>query len=464
MTLAPDGYSREVFAVNGQYPGPTIRANWGDTLQITVTNSLQTNGTSIHWHGIRQWHTNQMDGTNGVTECPLAPGQSRTFTFLCTQFGTTWYHSHYSDQYTDGVLGPIIIDGPATANYDVDLGAMPITDWYYQTASQIGSLLEFEQIRAPPAANNVLINGTNVNLNQSGGGNYNIVTITKGKTYRLRLINTGTNDGYKVSLDGHNFTVITADFVPIQPFTTQWLFINIGQRYDVIFHANQNVDSYWFHAVVQKPCGNNLNTNALAIFTYAGSNTSVPTTGAENLPPSTDCNDPNSNLLPYVSFTVPVQTSISASSELPVGLNLVQSGSGQNVVQWTLNLTAMQVDWSDPTLAYVQAGNTSYPTDLNVIDLPDADSWSFWIIQDLPTVAPALPHPMHLHGHDMYILGTGTGNYTNTTALNFQNPPRRDVATLPAGGWMVLAFVTDNPGAWLMHWYVFLLFPPIMTL
>ena len=93
ITLAPDGHTREVLAVNGQYPGPTIRASWGDTMQITVKNNLQYNGTSMHWHGIRQWHSNQMDGTNGVTECPLAPGQSRTYTFLCTQFGTSWYHS-----------------------------------------------------------------------------------------------------------------------------------------------------------------------------------------------------------------------------------------------------------------------------------------------------------------------------------------------------------------------------------
>lgn len=35
--------------VNGQYPGPTIRASWGDTLDITVKNSLQNNGTSIHF-------------------------------------------------------------------------------------------------------------------------------------------------------------------------------------------------------------------------------------------------------------------------------------------------------------------------------------------------------------------------------------------------------------------------------
>ena len=84
------GRQRRIYAVNGQYPGPTVRASWGDTLQITVKNSLTSNGTSMHWHGVRQYKTNHMDGTNGITECPLAPGQSRTYTFLCTQFGTTW--------------------------------------------------------------------------------------------------------------------------------------------------------------------------------------------------------------------------------------------------------------------------------------------------------------------------------------------------------------------------------------
>lgn len=74
--------------INGQYPGPTltagklpallpsevdayIKSDWGDTLVVNVKNELQDNGTSIHFHGIRQLNTMQMDGANGVTECRL---------------------------------------------------------------------------------------------------------------------------------------------------------------------------------------------------------------------------------------------------------------------------------------------------------------------------------------------------------------------------------------------------------
>ena len=54
--------------INGTYPGPLIEADWGDLLNITVINRLSNhNGTSIHWHGIRQLNTVWQDGIAGVT-------------------------------------------------------------------------------------------------------------------------------------------------------------------------------------------------------------------------------------------------------------------------------------------------------------------------------------------------------------------------------------------------------------
>lgn len=56
VTVSPDGVSRSAMAVNGSIPGPTIVADWGDQVRVTVLNNLTTsgNGSSIHWHGIRQ--------------------------------------------------------------------------------------------------------------------------------------------------------------------------------------------------------------------------------------------------------------------------------------------------------------------------------------------------------------------------------------------------------------------------
>ena len=93
-TAAPDGTPRPTLLINNQYMGPTIFADWGDIVEVTVVNKLQNNGTGIHWHGIRQWNNCWADGVPGMTECPIAPGHSKVYRWQATQYGTAWYHSH----------------------------------------------------------------------------------------------------------------------------------------------------------------------------------------------------------------------------------------------------------------------------------------------------------------------------------------------------------------------------------
>lgn len=51
-----------------------IEANWGDWIEVAVTNDLVIEGTSIHWHGFLQTGTPYMDGTPAISQCPIAPG------------------------------------------------------------------------------------------------------------------------------------------------------------------------------------------------------------------------------------------------------------------------------------------------------------------------------------------------------------------------------------------------------
>nr|ALR81978.1 laccase [Scleromitrula shiraiana] len=459
ITLAPDGFSRMVMAINGQYPGPTLVADWGDMLEVTVKNSLQHNGTGIHWHGIRQLNSNTEDGVPGITECPLAPGDTKVYRFQATQFGTSWYHSHYSAQYGDGVVGTLIINGPASSNYDVDLGTYPITDWYYTPVFTLGSLIQHAQA-GPPSGDNGLINGTMVAPAGGSGGKYSTNTLTPGKKYRLRIINTSVDNHFAVSLDNHKLTVITSDFVPIEPYQADWIFVGIGQRYDVIITANQTVGSYWFRAEVQSGCGTNKNNgNIKGIFNYVGAASTTPTSTAT--PYTQRCTD-EKGLIPFWDSFVPRGPLEAHVDILDVAINIGVNTSGP-IVTWGINLTAIDVNWDKPILEYVLEGNNSWPHSENVIELTQSDTWYYWIIQEVAGVSNGqpvsinVPHPIHLHGHDFYVLGTGVGVFNQTTDtpnLDYDNPTRRDVAMLPAGGWLAVAFQTDNPGAWLMHCHI----------
>ena len=252
---------------------------------------------------------------------------------------------------------------------------MPISDLYYQSAWQEAYLASHGG--PPPTANNGVINGTMVNP-AGTAGSYNKVTLIKGKTYRLRLINTSMDNHFKVSLDSHTMKVIEADFVPIKPYSADWIFIGIGQRYDVIITASEKIDNYWFRAEPQAACGANANSgNIKSIFSYKGAASSNPTTTATAYVEG--CAD-ETQLVPYVVKNVPAAEFVYPNAkELVVGgPTFITPGSGTSAsIAWTINGTAINVNWEQPTLEYIYQGNTNYPTDLNLYQLPHDNAVSF---------------------------------------------------------------------------------------
>lgn len=397
-----------------------------------------------------------------MTECPIPPnGGSKVYSFIATQYGTSWYHSHFSAQYGNGVVGTIQINGPASLPYDVDLGVFPITDYYYRTADD---LVELTKNAGPPPSDNVLFNGTNVHPT-TGAGKYANVTLTPGKRHRLRIINTSLENHFMVSLVNHSMTVIAADLVPVNAYTTDSLFLAVGQRYDVTIDASKAIGNYWFNVTLPPngACGTSVVAKPAAIFHYAGAPGGLPTAPG-TVPADTLCYD-TTDLVPVVSRTAdPGAFNPNPNNTIPVHLDL----TGSPLFVWKVNGSSINVDWNKPVLQYVIEGNTSYPPSDNIISVPSNNQWSYWLIENDvgPDAIFSLPHPFHLHGHDFLILGRSPVADPNTQTrykfdpatdlakLKRSNPTRRDVAMLPAKGWLLIAFKTDNPGAWLMHCHI----------
>lgn len=232
-----DGTVRPAFLINGQTPGPLIEVNWGDWVEVTVTNLLPDNATTIHWHGVRQFGTNDQDGVPGVTECAIAPLSVRTYRWLASSYGTGWYHSHALSQYGGGIRGPIIIHGPATANYDYDMGTVMVDEVFSQTIFQMA--WNIARLRGPlPPAVNYMLNGKNKAIDGSAGTPATW-TVAPGKKHLFRIINSSAQASYVIHFDNHLMTVISADFTPIVPYTTSTLYMMPGQRYNVIVEMNQ---------------------------------------------------------------------------------------------------------------------------------------------------------------------------------------------------------------------------------
>ncbi|KAJ5759775.1 Multicopper oxidase type 2 [Penicillium odoratum] len=172
---APDGNVREMVFMNGQFPGPELRLDQGDDVEVTVHNNLPFN-TSIHFHGIEQLDTPWSDGVPGVTQKPIEPGRNWTYRWKATQYGTYWYHSHGRAELMDGLYGPIWINpAPETPNPfhlissdPADIEAMHraeknpqlimLSDWDHLTFEQYQKVQEDSHM-AVFCMDSVLING-----------------------------------------------------------------------------------------------------------------------------------------------------------------------------------------------------------------------------------------------------------------------------------------------------------------
>ncbi|ENH73807.1 Laccase-2 [Fusarium oxysporum f. sp. cubense race 1] len=421
ITFAPDGVPRFAQAINGTIPGPTIFADWGDNVVVHMTSNLKTssNGSSFHFHGTHQNYTNPHDGVVAITQCPVAPGFSVTYRWRATQYGTSWYHSHFGLQTYDGVYGGLIIRGPTSANYEEDVGTIMLSDWSHKTVNQ---LLHDVQREGPALMDNVLINGTNVygnDTDKNQTGERFRLDFEEGKTYRLRLINTGIDTLYKFSIDHHTLKVIAVDFVSVEPYETDHISLAIGERMDILVTANQasRASSFWLRAIPQLDCTRNVNPqNALGIVSYASNSTTPTTKGRKH---EDHCQDE-----PYESI-------------VPVVPRNVKSYSTPTAA---LNSTTMIAEWGEPSLLKLN-NSASFTKSNAVIRVPKRDVWVYLAIETEEDIS----HPIHLHGFDFQILDQGPGPYNPNVTLNTENPPRRDTALLPAKGHLVIAFLTDNP-------------------
>jgi len=127
----------------------------------------------------------------------------------------------------------MIIHGPHSAEYDVDAGAIMLGDWSHATVDSMYDAAQAFPSGGPRLLDNGLINGMNTWTLADGttvGKRFELPTeFEQGKKYLLRVTNVAMQSTYKFYLDGHKFTVISNDFVPIVPYETDVLDINIGK-------------------------------------------------------------------------------------------------------------------------------------------------------------------------------------------------------------------------------------------
>ncbi|KAI8711484.1 hypothetical protein NCS52_01412000 [Fusarium sp. LHS14.1] len=270
----------------------------------------------------------------------------------------------------------------------------------------------------------------------------------------LNLVNSGAVSILRVSLDEHSMFVYAADGLYTRIQEVNVLQMELGQRYSVMIKLNQSPGDYRLRFATFPSGDMQQVLEGQAIVFYKSDDSAVTNDMDNPAEPWMYINgsakadaallDPSA-LSPFDNDTAP------PSGESHKSLSFAVSQT--DFVTWVID----RAPFMEPDIPIIYGGNSSGWDANTTIHLP-INSTIDIIMRISSKSMDTMGHPIHLHGHKFWLLGFGVGDflYTDVTdapkdLINLEDPPYRDTIGLPSQGWIALRYVTDNPGAWMLH-------------
>ncbi len=212
----------EAWAYNGQVPGPQIKVDIGDNVQVELTN-LTPMGTDIHFHGI---HTpNGQDGVSPYTQDPISTGETFTYEFLAEDPAIGMYHAHLHSQ-TSVINGMFAV---------FQIGDTPLP--YGETVSGV----TIPEDLVPAFDKPMVLNdaGTiGLSLNGKSFPATEPIVIDEGEWGVIHYYNEGLT-AHPMHLHQFPQLVFAKDGIPLDyPYWADTINVAPGERYSVLFHAD----------------------------------------------------------------------------------------------------------------------------------------------------------------------------------------------------------------------------------
>ncbi len=350
--LIPFGNSKRwAMTYNGTFPGPTLRAKPGDTLEITLVNKL-SNPTNLHTHGL---HTSPV-GNGDNPFLMINPGTSYSYSIkipLSQKSGTFWYHPHHhglsAGQVASGLAGALIVEDA--------IDALPL----------IKNSLERIIVLADPRIGNTseVVTTTQMDRMHGRSGPNTLVNGLLRPSFkslstqpeRWRVVNTCVSQYQTLSLAGAKMVQISSDSSRLpRPVPVESITLAPGQRTEFFISAPR-AGTYQLQNSSQ----------ALAKILFA-----LPTIN----PPSTD-------LLPFRKIT-----KVNSYRKIRVeGSGMGMMGSSSHSLAFTFDGKAFDPGRIDQV---VKAGMTEE-----------------WVIKNFSS----MDHPFHLHAWPFQVADDGYGNF-----------------------------------------------------
>jgi FtsP/CotA-like multicopper oxidase with cupredoxin domain len=400
---------------DGRMPGPLLRYKKGDEIKLRLENKL-AEPVTFCCDGMRL--PNAMAGVGGLTQAPIAQGQSFAYQFTPPDSGLYWYRScvppRFESQIDRGLFGPLIVDEAEPPLVDHDI-ALVIADWGLDADAQIDEAKDAPQL--DPGADNghyVVTVGSDPAPMQRD--------VVPGARLRLRLLSVIQSQLIFVSFIGLKPMVLAIDGQPCEAFAPlrQTLPIGPGACFDVICDAP---DHAGMHAAI------------------------VWRTGARNDRPLVFFNTSGARRL-----KLPPMASLPANPLLPSGIKLQAARRADLIIETmpdksTDKPSILPPGRHGPLLLNGKPAQEFPPTPLFSIKRGSPVTLGF-------INRTAILMQVHVHGHAMRLLHDRDDSW---------EPYWRSRVVVPEAHIKHVAFLADTPGKWAIecqslelepHWLV----------
>ena len=212
----------EAWAYNGQVPGPQIKVDVGDNVQVELTN-LTPMGTDIHFHGV---HTpNSQDGVSPYTQDPIGTGETFTYEFVAEDPAIGMYHAHLHSQ-TSVINGMFAV---------FQIGETPLPLGRTVSGVEIPADLE-PAFEMPMVLNDAGTIG--LSLNGKSFPATEPIVIDEDQWGVVHYYNEGLT-AHPMHLHQFPQLVFAKDGIPLdEPYWADTINVAPGERYSILFHAD----------------------------------------------------------------------------------------------------------------------------------------------------------------------------------------------------------------------------------
>jgi iron transport multicopper oxidase len=448
---------RPVITCNGEFPWPDLHVQKGDRVIVHLNNGFDDRNTSLHFHGIFQHGTGQMDGPEMVTQCPIPPGHSMTYNFTVPdQHGSYWYHSHSGGQYMDGMRALFVIQDdeyPYKEGEDYNqTAALTFQEWYHETTHELlpKFLNKYNPTGAEPIPQNFLMNNTR-NLTWD---------VEPDTTYLLRLTNIGGFTSYWFFIEDHNLTVIEVDGIPVEKYETDKIYITVAQRYTVLLTTKSDTSKNY--AMMQLVDTGMLDTQPDDLIVNATHYLSYDSANEQPEEYYVDCLDDDC-YLDDLDLTPVARVALYDEADHTITVSLMMDNLLNGINYAFFNNITYTAPKTPLLLTALSAGDLAtnelvYGTNTHAIVLQKDD-----IIDIVLNNEDTGKHPFHLHGHVFQLIERGPAVPDDEDFVHFdadnhtaypEYPMMRDTVYVREQSNMVLRFKADNPGVWLFHCHI----------